>query len=557
MVRLPFPTQSRRFTERPSYPWLSDRAQNALDRLTVISVVTGVVFVAVLIGLVLIPRQASRAAHIASTRIGIRADTATIVARRAQDATALARADSALAAARHAIAIVPPPVPVDTFPTALRVERDSLNAALTELNTAMANAAEAPLPPAFRALAQTSALQSSPQVHVWLDSLDMVDKLRAPFGALGAGDPIYVALTARVNELGRSIRDAADQKHSELLSRLAPLTPAPVAPPPPSPETPQIDTIPLAARRASIAHDYAMAGNTLDVMRARNAQIDTATTQARDIANIGASPAAMLAAALVLALVFGFSLTFASELRHPRVANPQEAERIAGTRVLTVIRSTDTFERNRRLSDSNAPTFIDTIPEYYRTLYLHLAATNASIPIVTVTGEIAPIVATVATNLATVASYEARSTLLIDVDTTSDAVASLLRIPSNPGLAGILAGTSTLTDAIVSTTIGRDHPLDVLPSGTGPLSTGNATLVDQFRADLTRLERRYDFIVIAAPTSYVQLAMHTIIPTADVILCARLGHTRLAELRAATKSLRGIGRNIHGVVLWDDDLPRI
>ena len=556
-MRIPFPTQSRRFTEHASYTWLSARAQNALDRLTVISVVTGVVFVAVLIGLVLIPRQANRAAHTAPVRIGVRADTATVIAKRMQTAGALAHLDSALAAARHAMAVIPRPVPVDTFPAALRAERDSLNAMLTALDSAMANAAEAPLPPAFRTLAQTPALQSNAQVHVWLDSLDMVDKLRAPFGAIGAGDPIYVALTARVNELGRSIRDAADQVHSELLSRLAPLTPAPVAPPPPSPATPQIDTIPLAARRATLAHDYAMAGNTLDMMRARNAQIDTATTQARDIANIGASPAAMLAAALVIALVLGFSLTFASELKHPRVAHAREAERIAGTRVLTVIRAADAIDRSQRPSENSASPLGDTLSTHYRTLYLYLAATNANIPIVTVTGEIASIVATVATNLATVAAYEARSTLLIDADTASDAVASILRIPSNPGLAGILSGTSALSDAIVSTTIGRDQPLDVLPSGAGPLGAGNSTAADQLRADLTRLERRYDFIVIAAPTSYVQLATHTIIPATDVILCARLGDTRLSELRAAAKSLRGVGRNIHGVVLWDDDLPRL
>ena len=555
---LPFAPRSRSAPEPSSYTWLSARAQNALNHLTVISVVTGITFVAVLMGLVLIPRRASRASHAAIAHIGVRSDTTSMLATRAQAAAALTRIDSGLAAARRVVAssAPPSPPPVDTLPTALRAERDSLNALVTALEAAMAHAAEAPLPPAFRELAQTPALQSSSQVHVWLDSLDMVDKLRAPFGALGAGDPIYVTLTARVNELGRSIRDAAEQKRSELLARIAPLTPAPVAPPPPI-TTPRIDTTRLTALRDSATRLYAATTRTLDSMRTRNAQIDLAMKQARDIENIGAgaSPAAMLAAAIVMALVLGFSVSFASELRYPRIAHAREAAATANTRILVTLHASDNVDRNRRLSPINVVPLGESGSDNYRTLYLHLAATNATIPMVTVTGDNMPIVATVATNLAAVAAYEARSTLLIDVDTKSDAVASILRIPSKPGLSSVLAGATTLTDAIVTTTIGRDH-LEVIPSG--PVQT-NVTPLDsgeQLRTDIARLEQRYDFIVIAAPTTYVQAA-RSLISTPEVILCARLGDTRLTDLSSAAQSLRGAGRFVHGVVLWDDDTPRI
>ena len=537
-----------------SYTWLSARARNALRRRMVISVVSGTTFVAVLMGLVLIPRQASRAAHLTAAQVEERPDTASMLTARQAAINQVTHAESALADARRATArpVTPPPV-VDTFPPELRAERDSLAALLGALSNAMDRAAESPLPPAFRALGQTPALAANPQVRVWLDSLDLVDKLRAPFGALGAGDPVYVSLTARVNELGRSIRDVATLKQSELRARLAPLQP--VRADPEIVDT-HIDTMPLIASRTAAQTQIAMANRALTEMRERNMRIDSTMTKARELANIGAPPLAMLGAALVIALMIGFSTAFAGELKRPRIAHTREAEAIAGERVLALVRPTEVVERHRRQADIGAPPLIDIVSESYRTLYLHLAATGASIPVVTVAGETPAIVATVAANLAAVAAYELRSTLLIDADPSAGAVSSVLRIKREPGLMGILTGKSRWIDAIVSTTIGRDRPLDVVPSGTGRAGTILPGASDEARAELSRMERRYDFIVISAPTDYAQLPTNTIIPAQDIVLCARVGTTSLDELRTAVKSLRGVGRRLQGVVLWDDDTPR-
>lgn len=536
------------------YTWLSARARNALRRRTIISVVSGVTFVAVLMGLVLIPRQASRAAHLAAARVDERPDTNAMLAARLNAMNQLGRADSALADARRAMTRpLTQPTVVDTFPPELRAERDSLSEVLQALSDAMARAAESPLPPAFRALAQTPALSANTQVKVWLDSLETVDRLREPFGALGAGDPVYVSLTARLNELGRSIRDAATLKRSELRARLAPLQPT--LPNPAAVEA-HLDTMPLIGDRGAAQNRIAEANRALTEMRERNRQIDSTLARSRELANIGAPPIAMLGAAFVLALMAGFSVAFAGEVKNPRVAHTREAESVAGERVLAVVRPTEVVERNRRQSDVLAPPLIDIVSESYRTLYLHLAATGASVPIVTIAGDTASIVATVGANLAAVAAYEARSTLLIDADPVTGAVASVLRIKRDPGLMGILAGKSRWIDAVVSTTIGRDRPLDVVPSGTSRSGTILPGASDDVRAELARMERRYDFIVITAPTDYAQLPTNTIIPAQDVVLCARIGQTPLEELRAAVKSLRGVGRRLHGVVLWDDDTPR-
>ncbi len=542
----------------PTYVWIAARARNALRRRALVSAVSGAAFVCVLIGLILIPRETTRLVRIASQHPSEKpVDTAA-----AADAVVLARAsirqaDSALAAARRVVVLQRPPVaiPQDTLSPALRGERDSLTTMLASLDASMTRAAESPLPPAFKSLGTSPALAGDQRVRVWLDSLDQVDKLRAPFGALGAGDPIYVALTARVNELGRSIRDAASERRSELRAQIAPLAPPP--PPAATLQTTHVDTTGFVNARVAATEEFLLARQQLDSLRRGNAKIDTAATLARAVANVGAPPIAMLGAALVIAMAVGFSIVFVGEVRHPRVAHMREGEAVSNARVLSVIESSSVVERGRRQSDIEAPPLIDITSENYRTLYLFLAATEASVPVVTLTGDIPAVVATVAANLAAVAAYEARSTLLVDGDPSTSTIASVLRLESDPGLLGVLGGREELSAAIVTTKIGRDRPLDVLPSGHGRIGTASTDAVSKLHDSLARMERRYDFIVIAVPSSYAQLVTNTIIPAPDVIVCAQVGVTEIADLRGAVKGLRAAGKVVHGIVLWDDETPRL
>jgi Mrp family chromosome partitioning ATPase len=289
-----------------------------------------------------------------------------------------------------------------------------------------------------------------------------------------------------------------------------------------------------------------------------NQRIDQESSRARELANVGAPPLAMLAAAIVLALTLGFGASLVIELKMPTIADSREAEQVTGVRVLSVIEPTEVpAERSRRQADVVAPPLIDVVSESFRRLYLHLAATEANVPVVTVAGDDAAIVATVAANIAAAAAYEARSTLLVDVDPTTSTIASIFRIPSNPGLAGIVAESSDWPGSIVQVTVGRDRALDVLPSGTRRSGAPDPAAAERIRGDFARMERRYDLIVIAAPTAYVQRGRASIIPAPDVILCARVAHTKIARLKEEVEALRGMDLRIHGLVLWNDDLPVI
>jgi Mrp family chromosome partitioning ATPase len=537
-----------------AYLWMAARARNALRRVVVFGIVGGVVFIAALIAFVLVPRNASRKAMAVAAQIEAKIDSSPTVVARDRYLVEVTSADSVLDAVRRAVAPTPITL-IDTFPPAVRAQRDSLGAELATLNRLIERAENAPLPTSYRALAASPEVAADPRVRILLDSLADIERDRNAFGAVGTVDPVYLALTSRANAIGRSIQAIADAKRGEIRGKLALIrpTPAPVVKP-----VITVDTAKLLAQRSTAQQNYTTASRRLDLINQRNARVDRQTAHARELANVGAPPWAMLAAAVVLALAVGFAASFGTELKRPHIADPREAEQVSGTRVLTVIKPPEVVvERSRRQADVEAPPLIDVVSESYRTLYLHIASVEASVPIVTITGDDPGIVATVAANLAASAAYEARSTLLVDVDPTTCSVASVLRIRPDPGLSGIITGSATWPEAIVPTTIGRDRPLDVLPSGTRRAGSPEQDVVEEVKKELARMQRRYDFIIIAAPTSYVQKSASSIVPAPDVILCARIAHTTVGGLKAAVDNLRTADMRVHGLVLWDAEMPQL
>ena len=145
----------------------------------------------------------------------------------------------------------------------------------------------------------------------------------------------------------------------------------------------------------------------------------------------------------------------------------------------------------------------------------------------------------------------------MDFEPNCKPYASVLRVRPTPGFAEIISGASDWADTIVSTTIGRDRPLDVVPSGTRPAGVASPEIAERIREDFARLERRYDLIVIAAPIGYMLEQSTAVIPSPDVVVCARIGHTRISDLRKSVERLRKLDLRVHGIVLWDDDPPQI
>jgi Mrp family chromosome partitioning ATPase len=543
-----------RLSGGPTYLWVSARAKNALRRFAVLGGIAGAVFVIAIIAFVLVPRKASRRAQVVVSQIAAKEDSSIAARARGEAIARIITADSLLASARKAVTPIAI-MPTDTFPPAIIARRDTLSAEISRLGGLISRAEESPLPSSYRILGASGLLAGEPQMQILLDSLSAVERDRAAYGTVGGMDPGYAALSSKATSIGRAITSIAMAKRDRLRSQLAAIRPAPMPTPAP---TVFVDTLRYLMDRAAATVKLQDADAQLARTRGQNRSVDSAMDHARDLANLGAPPWAMLAAALVLAAALGFAGSLAVELRRPHVADARETERVSGERVLAVIGPSATVvERGRRQADVGAPPLIDVVSEAYRNLYLHIASIGAGLPIVTVTGDEAEIVGTVASNLAASAAYEARSALLMDVDASTCSVAAVLRVDPDPGLSGILSGNATWAEAIKPTTIGRDRPLDVLPSGTKRSGMLEPHVIESARSEFSRLQKRYDFIIIAAPTSYVQRTETSVIPSLDVLLTARIGHTPLSSLKSAAETLRGTSMKIQGVVLWDASFPRL
>jgi len=158
-------------------------------------------------------------------------------------------------------------------------------------------------------------------------------------------------------------------------------------------------------------------------------------------------------------------------------------------------------ERSRRQADVEAPPLIDVYPEL-RTLYLHIASVEASVPIVTITGDdqaswrqLRPTGGFRCLRGEKHAARRRRS------DTCS--VASRVRVRPGPGLSGIITGQLNLARGIVPTTIGRDRPLDVLPSGTRRSGLPERNVVEEVKKNSLEC-RTLRFHHYRRSTSYVQ-----------------------------------------------------
>src|SRR6185295_8053967 len=152
-------------------------------------------------------------------------------------------------------------------------------------------------------------------------------------------------------------------------------------------------------------------------------------TRVRDQAVLTAPPIALLMAALVFGVAFGFGSAFMNELRSPCVSDEHEVERVTSTRVLATVRPRPPVaDRVRRLADREAPAYFDPGADGHQLTYLHVARAGASRLMLTIVAEEPALGAVVALNFAAITADEARSTVIVDTDVRNAPVAAALRV---------------------------------------------------------------------------------------------------------------------------------
>ncbi|PYP75676.1 MAG: hypothetical protein DMD35_20525 [Gemmatimonadetes bacterium] len=540
--------------------WMAARARNALRRPVFIGAVSIVTFIASLVALVVVPQQARRTAAQLRPATAQRPDTAPTVAALAEARRQVAAADSALVTARSQLAQLIAATATanvgDTLATgepitgATRTARDSLAAQAAQLSRLLARAENAPLLGSYRALAEAPAMRGEASARQLLDSLVEIERERESYNAVGGVDPVFVALTARANELGRAIEAVAVARRADLRRQMAAL-----APPLPDLSSRSVpDTLQRIAAASAARAAAAGVADRLARERAELAQLDAREERARELANLGAPPPAMLAAALIFGAVIGFGFALIDEIRHPRIADAYEVERATGLRVLGVISPLPPSpERNRRSSDRDAPPYIDPGADGHQLIYLHIATAGASVLMLTVTGDNPAVSAVVGINFAAIAADEARSTLLIDTDAAASTVATALRLRASQGISGLTSAQVTWPEAVRHVRIGRESSIDVVPTGPdAPTFQAVSTLLQN---DAVRLARRYDTIVVVSAAEQVLNGLPSVLPIPDVIYCVRAGQTPLAQIKRALEDIERTGGRMRGIVLWNAPDP--
>jgi len=156
---------------------------------------------------------------------------------------------------------------------------------------------------------------------------------------------------------------------------------------------------------------------------------------------------------------------------------------------------------------------------------------------------------TVATNLAAAMGESGRRVLLVDADLRRPLVAQYTHLSGAVGLAEVLVGTVSLTDAVQ--TLGSSG-VDVLAGGGLPPNPGELVASSHMADVLTEARVRYDVVVVdTAPILAVADALSLTQLADGLVLVARAGVTSKADLARSLETIRNGGGNVFGVVIND------
>ena len=168
----------------------------------------------------------------------------------------------------------------------------------------------------------------------------------------------------------------------------------------------------------------------------------------------------------------------------------------------------------------------------------------------------------VAANLAVALAQSGQSTVLVCADLRWGQAHRLFEVNDTEGITGILDGQTSLADALEPVVPG----LKVLPAGPPPLDASAVLQRPDFRAMLSALLGRADFVVITAPPVLASADALILAGLADMtLLAADARRSTRAQVRTAARELEPLHDKIVGCVytgvgrrrlLWRPWTPR-
>jgi capsular exopolysaccharide synthesis family protein len=263
--------------------------------------------------------------------------------------------------------------------------------------------------------------------------------------------------------------------------------------------------------------------------------------------------ARIMAMALVLALMLGGGLALLRDWMDQRLRSADEISAILGVPVLGVVPS---MSRRQSFTARGQKVHLDSnshAAEAYRTIrtsvFFGVPKDEAKTVLITSPGA-GDGKTTLVSNLAIAMAQAGQKTLILDADFRKPMQHTIFEIDGDKGLSSVLAGTTTLEEAIHPTKV---KGLEVLPCGPDVPNPSEILNSETFAKTLEHLStNKYDRIIIDSPP---------VMPVTDAQILAAICDITLLVLRAekstrkfsqqARDGLLSVGAHILGAVVND------
>jgi capsular exopolysaccharide synthesis family protein len=289
-----------------------------------------------------------------------------------------------------------------------------------------------------------------------------------------------------------------------------------------------------------------------DVQVAQTAKIPTSPSSPKPLRNA--------ALGAVLGLLLGLALAFLRERLDRRIREPKDLEAIYGLPLLGVVPESSALSRSARGGKHARAVLPPGEAESFQLIRAHLRYFNVDRELRTLLiASAAPGdgKTTIAHHLADAAARVGSRVLLLEADMRRPTLAKQLDIQSGPGLADVLIGAVSLSEATqmidldsTSADSSGGRTFDVLVAGAAlPPNPGELVESRAIETLLQRAKTQYDLIVVdTPPLTAVSDAFPLLSKVDGVIIVGRVGRNRRDVAERLHETLSGAGAPLLGVI---------
>lgn len=263
----------------------------------------------------------------------------------------------------------------------------------------------------------------------------------------------------------------------------------------------------------------------------------------------------------VLGLLLGLGVAFLLERLDRRISDPRDLEKIYNLPLLGVVPESSVLSQHTDRPEGTRHALPESEVEVFRMLRTHLRYFNIDRDLRTLVVTSASPgdgKTTVALNLAEAATTMGSRVLLVETDLRRPTLGKQLGITSNAGLAGVLIGALSRTEAIRTITLEpastkgtqTARSLDVLTAGVGTPPNPAELIESQSMSDLlTEVRSQYDLVIFDTPPLAVVADAFPLLRQVDgVIIVGRVGVNRRDVAGRLHEILKEVEAPLLGVV---------